>query len=36
MRSVLLLAYYTGWSRAELLNLEVDELIDWLEHIPKQ
>lgn len=36
MRSMLVLAHYTGWSRAELLCLDTDELYDWIKLMPKQ
>lgn len=36
MRSMLVLAHYTGWSRAELLDLDTDELIEWMHLLPKK
>jgi hypothetical protein len=35
MRSMLVLAHYTGWSRADLLGLDTDELAEWISHLPK-
>ncbi len=34
MRAVLVLANYTGWSRAEILDLPTDELAEWVTKIP--
>lgn len=34
MRAVLTLAHYTGWSRAEILDLSIDELVEWVLKIP--
>jgi hypothetical protein len=36
MRGVLILANYTGWARAEILELETDEFVEWLTKIPKR
>jgi len=30
------LAHYTGWSLAEIDELPVNELIEWVELIPKE
>jgi hypothetical protein len=35
MRAVLLLAHYTGWSRAEILDLDTNEFAEWVLTIPK-
>jgi len=35
-RAVLSLASFTGWSRAEILDLELGELFACVEEIPKQ
>jgi len=32
---MLALAYYTGWSRAELLALDVEEFLIWISHLPR-
>jgi hypothetical protein len=31
----MVLARYTGWGLKEILELETDELVDWLQTIPK-
>jgi hypothetical protein len=36
MRSMLVLAHYTGWSRESLLDLDTDELAEWIHHLPKR
>lgn len=36
MRTMLVLAHYTGWSREELLELDIDEAVEWIELIPKR
>lgn len=36
MRTVLVLAHYTGWSRAELLELDTDEAVEWIKLIPNR
>jgi hypothetical protein len=36
MRGVLLLANYTGWSRAEILDMQTEELAEWITRIPKR
>jgi hypothetical protein len=36
MRAVLALANYTGWSRAEILDLATDELAEWITKIPSR
>ncbi len=35
-RAVVLLAHHTGWSLAEILNLEDIEFMAWLEALPKE
>ncbi len=34
-RAVLLLNSYTRWSLGELLEMELEELVAWLEEIPQ-
>lgn len=35
MRAVLFLAHHTHWSLAEIKELSIDELSDWIMKIPK-
>ena len=34
MRGVLVLANYTGWARAEILDLTTEEFVEWITKIP--
>lgn len=36
MNGCLTLASYTGWQLSELKELSVDELVEWIDMIPKQ
>lgn len=35
-RACLALASHTGWAQKELLEMECEELLAWLEAIPKE
>jgi hypothetical protein len=34
-RGVIALAYYTGWSKHEIMNMPISELIWWIEGLPR-
>jgi hypothetical protein len=34
-KAVLVLANYTGWSLSELLDLSLEELMEWVTALPK-
>lgn len=35
MRAMAIVANYTSWSRESLLEMDVDELVEWVNIIPK-
>ena len=36
MRAVLVLANYTGWALAEILDLDIEEFVEWIMKIPSR